>query len=316
MLTHINSKEHPELVEKFKETVRNIFPILCFTPAETEAFIAEFDPEYDDNIYVYKDAQGCLTFCRYTHHGALAWSIQFVIPAVWANRYAMVSGAIAQIRNDFLAAHTALELRMRVDEQMPSHAAYFMGMLPGLGFELAPRVGMRADYALLDELDLPALPPGIAELPFEEARLAEYPELFFQVDSVYHEGYSPEKINHERAMFEDYIPRACESENIRPTWTLLVKDGQLIGASFGGAWDDELSIEEVGILSAYYGQGLGRYLTIRCMQKLRQHYGGEDKYFMLGTFRTYTRALKLYHRLGFTIDKIESYATLANQSTK
>ncbi|MEZ4662572.1 MAG: hypothetical protein R2911_33895 [Caldilineaceae bacterium] len=38
---------------------------------------------------------------------------------------------------------------MRIDEQMPSHAAY-MGLLPGLGFEL--RVGMRADYALLDEL--------------------------------------------------------------------------------------------------------------------------------------------------------------------
>ncbi|MEZ4662571.1 MAG: hypothetical protein R2911_33890 [Caldilineaceae bacterium] len=57
MLTRINNAEHLELVEKFKATVRNIFPILCFTPAETEAFIAEFDPEYDDNNYVYEDAE-------------------------------------------------------------------------------------------------------------------------------------------------------------------------------------------------------------------------------------------------------------------
>lgn len=315
MLTRINNAEHPELVDKFKETVRNIFPILCFTPAETEAFIAKFGPEHDDNNYVYEDAQGRFTFCHYTIHGSLARSIQFIIPAVWTDRYDMVASVLQQIRADFLATNAELELRMRIDEQMPSHSAYYMGMLPGLGFEIAPRVSMRADYSLLHALTLPDLPPGITEASFEEARIMEYPELFFQVDSVYHAGFSPEKIAHERAMFADYIPRACKSDNIRPIWTSLVEDGQLIGASFGGAWDDELSIEEVGILPAYYGQGLGRYLTIRCMQKLRQHYGGENKYFALGTFRTYTRALKLYHRLGFTIDKIESYATLSKNSS-
>ncbi|MEZ4662573.1 MAG: hypothetical protein R2911_33900 [Caldilineaceae bacterium] len=79
-------------------------------------------------------------------------------------------------------------------------------------------------------------------------------------------------------------PRAWV-DNIRPIWTSLVKDGRLIGASFGGM-GYELSIEEVGICPLLWARA-GRYLTIRCMQKLRQHYG-EDKYFALGTFRTYT----------------------------
>jgi len=73
-----------------------------------------------------------------------------------------------------------------------------------------------------------------------------------------------------------------------------------------------MCLEEVALAPEFQGQGLGRYLTIRCVQKLDESYGGPEKSFFWGTDRRWTPALKLYHRLGFTIDQIESYAFLTN----
>ena len=87
----------------------------------------------------------------------------------------------------------------------------------------------------------------------------------------------------------------------------------MIGFAFGGVWNQEISLEEVALLPAYHGRGLGRYLTIRCLQEMDALYGGSDKHFAIGTDRTNVRALKLYHRLGFTMGAVETYATLVNE---
>ena len=38
MLLTINQEQYPDYLQKFKDAVRLLFPILCFTPDETAAF--------------------------------------------------------------------------------------------------------------------------------------------------------------------------------------------------------------------------------------------------------------------------------------
>ena len=47
MLLTINQEQYSDYLQKFKDAVRSLFPILCFTPDETEAFIKAFAPQWD-----------------------------------------------------------------------------------------------------------------------------------------------------------------------------------------------------------------------------------------------------------------------------
>ena len=123
---------------------------------------------------------------------------------------------------------------------------------------------------------------------------------------------SEEEFAKERIWATRYITEMYGLERTRQTWVGIGHQGKLIGFAFGGVWDNELSLEEVVLLPTFHGQGLGRYLVTRFLKKIAKDCGGPDKYFFLGADRTNTKALKLYHRLGFKIDKVESYADLAN----
>ena len=90
---------------------------------------------------------------------------------------------------------------------------------------------------------------------------------------------------------------------------------KIIGSCYGRIWGNEMSIEELAILPEFYGNGLGRFLTIRCMYKLKSHFGESSKYFFIGTNRTYQRALRLYYSLGFKIDQVQTYASFIKNKT-
>jgi ribosomal protein S18 acetylase RimI-like enzyme len=312
MIETINETQHPENPEKFKQAVRAIFPILCFTPEQTEAFIEEFEPKFDGRSSVIQDDKGRLTFCRFYFESPQARYIQYLIPSVWEDRYLLIQDAIEKIRDKFLTDNSEHELRMRINEKPPSHTSYFAGLLPGTGFRLIPRVSMIADQDLVQQLTLPGLPPDIHETPFQEEQLINAIDIFFQAHEVNRQALSEKELMLLRAGDTSYITGIYPLKSTRQTWIGLEHLGQLIGFAFGGVWNQEISLEEVALLPAYHGKGLGRYLSIRCLQAMNSLYDGSNKYFSIGTDRTYIRALKLYHRLGFTIGNIESYASLVN----
>jgi hypothetical protein len=106
--------------QEFEDAVRAVLPILCFTPDEVDAFIGEYAPQSDGRSHVVEDVRGRLTFCRYLVDGAEVF-VDFVIPSVWEDRYALVKGAILQLRDEYLTPGSKRYLRMHVDETVPSH---------------------------------------------------------------------------------------------------------------------------------------------------------------------------------------------------
>jgi GNAT superfamily N-acetyltransferase len=301
----INPEQHADYRQKFKDAVRGLFPILCFTPEQTEAFIQEFEPQlFDDMSRIMVDNRGQPTFCRYFSR----WEIEYIIPSSWEDRYTLVKAALHQLKAEFLAENGRV-LHMIIEEDPPSHAAYYMGYLPELGFELRPRATMIADQDLVSQLQLPELMPDIQETPFQ----ADHLNTATYIDA---RAFGATEQEAERQADGDQIDSRYSLESTRHTWTGLTCEGKLIGFAFGADADNRMMLEEVSLLPEFHGKGLGRYLVIRCLQKLHENFGGPNKQFFLGTDRRWSSALKLYHRLGFTIDKTQSYAILTNTFDK
>ena len=313
MLMEINENQFADHFDEFKSAAQEFLPILCFTQDETEAFIAQFSAMNDHTVCRIEHEDGQVTFYRYftnVHMGGR--SVQYIIPSSWTNRYDLLQEAITEIKADFLQNSASRMLFLRVKEDTPSHNAYFTGLLPAFGFGIQPRISMTAKKDLVAHLELPELGEGIQEIQYEDGLLSDFIELFHNTDAVHESELSTDERASKKTERVQGMTNALGIESGGKTCTGLAYNDKLIGFLFGLVWDDELSIEELGILPEFYGQGLGRYLTIRCMQKLDNHFDGPDKFFAIGTNRTNIRALKLYHRLGFQIDAIESYGTLAN----
>lgn len=312
MIETINQDQHPDYPQKFKEAVRQILPILCFTSEQTEGFIQEFEPKFDGRSSFIRDAEGRLTFCRFYLESPEARYIRYLIPSVWEDRYIMVQNAMAQIKETFLADNSEHELRMKINEKSPSHTSYFAGLLPGLGFRLKPRVTMIAQQELVQQFTLPDLPADVHKRPYQEDQLKATIDIYLRAHEVNGLAPTEEERTHAKAANTRYITDIFPLERTVQTWVGLGHKEKLIGFALGGKWGQEISLEEVALLPEYHGKGLGRYLTIRCLQKMNDLYDGVGEYFGIGTDRTNLLALKLYHRLGFKIDKIESYAGLVN----
>jgi ribosomal protein S18 acetylase RimI-like enzyme len=156
-------------------------------------------------------------------------------------------------------------------------------------------------------LTLPKLTPNIQEMPYQADQLSAATYVDARAFGA------TEQEAEMRADMRETDPRYILESTVQ-TWTGLACEGKLIGFAFGAASHDRMELEEVSLLPEFCGKGLGRYLTVRCLQKMYESYGGPGKYFFLGTDRRWIPALKLYHRLGFTIDRIESYAVLRNNS--
>src|SRR5690348_7812106 len=163
MLQTIRQDQHPNYPQQFKETVRRLFPILCYTPDQIEAFLKEYEPQFDGKSCVVEDRQGRLTFCRYSTQNPGEIYIEYILPSVWEERYPLVKEALLQLKHEFLVVKSERSLRMHIDERLPSHAAYYLGLLPELGFTLTPRVTMIAPQDLVTQLTLPDLMPEVQE---------------------------------------------------------------------------------------------------------------------------------------------------------
>ncbi|MGB3655867.1 MAG: GNAT family N-acetyltransferase [Rivularia sp. (in: cyanobacteria)] len=320
-LKRIEESEYSEHLQQFKKTVYEIFPILCFHPHEVDAFIKNYSEiPYDetvvhnDTLYLIEIENNQTALCRCLINNYGKQSIQYIIPSSWSNRYQIVKTAIEQIKTEFLQVSPADELVMVIHEKVPSHNAYYAGLLPELGFDMEPRLTMTANQNITETLELPQLPKNIHEIPFTKNRLSEFIDLYNKAYAVHYYGFPLLKIEQRREFTRWQLTDVQDKKDAVKSWVGLECDGRIIGSCYGRIWGNEMSIEELAILPDFYGKGLGRFLAIRCMYKLKNHFGEPSKYFFIGTNRTYKRALRLYYSLGFKIDQVQTYASFIKKN--
>ena len=93
MLQIVSQDQHPNYPHEFREAVRQLFPVLCYTPEQIEAFLKEYEPQFDGKSCVVEDGQGRRTYCRFSS-GKREIFVEYIIPSVWEERYPMVKEAL------------------------------------------------------------------------------------------------------------------------------------------------------------------------------------------------------------------------------
>ena len=310
MITAIARDDYAQHWEHFRAVVRDIFPMLSYTPTQTEAFLAHWQTLSDDHSVLLVETDSGQAFAR-----RIGWDIPYLIPSDWGKRYHILREALEEIKADFLRSD-AEKLSHGINDGFLSHTLYYAGMLPMLGFEIhSGEIVFQAPDNVLTRLTLPSLPPGVREVQGESERLAEYGALYADAHAA-HEQKPPEQ-----EKWLDSLADAVQYEDMRNTWIGLERDGRLVASCYGGCrperWGDFLSVEELAVLPEFFGQGLGRYALIRCLQELKRHYGVPGRPFQIGTWRHMgPRPLRLYLGLGFQVIKAETYAALRKPSSR
>ena len=281
-----------------------IFPLLCHTDREIAQFIDFHQKLSRGNFYRLDLTEGpaALVLVSGFQRGVTT-NINYVIPTDWKERYQIIQAAVVAIKTE--AKQQGIdELFTGIVESVPSHNGYYAGMLPLMGFEMAPRVRLVAPFGVLDTLELPQLPDGIEEAGFLPEKLAEVSKVWYQAEIEHYADRSEVEKERMRADNVRDVERWSGSEDRIKTCTTLLLDGRVIGFSVGlvGRSSETLDVLELHVLPAFQGRGLGRYLCIRCMQKLHECFAESGWRFFVGTFRDWLPAVRLYSSLSFRLD--------------
>ena len=285
---------------------RIVLPVLGYTVREVEAFLEE-QTQSQGSRYRVVSGDGRDSFIRTRAMGD-SWNIAYIVPEDWPERYISVRYAVDCLKEQCRKAGP-VSLFMGIRETPPSINAYFAGMLPLLGFEIKARADLSAPLSLGDGLVLTKLPSGIEEIQLTEDRLTEAAEIHWSAFSNLEPAQSAEDGEKERletvSMFEDDFRRDDSK-----TWIALAEGKRIVGICIGRHWPDQkmLAIHELAVAPEYQGRGLGRYLSIRCMEELKKYYGTEGSRYGVGTSRTWFSAYHLYQSLGFEVDEFHLYA--------
>lgn len=296
---------------QLEDTVRRIFPYLGYSQEGMEQFIHMPDDDGDVEGEYYRietePGQGVLVKVRTGDR----WYIPYMVPIDWESRYTAIWAALDCLKKACKERDTG-DMWLHMRNNPPSHQSYYEGLLAMQGFEITPRTFMKAPVDVLDTLELPVLPDDIVEIEVSEDRLKEAAVSHNAAFTIYDKAPTPpEEIQKSvDETYEDFVGWFQNPDAVK-TWVALEHKGNIIAICIGLRWRFDtrnLALHEVAVHPDYHGRRLGRYICIRCMQKLREVFGDSDTRFYLGTTLTQAPAITLYHKLGFTIDKLESYA--------
>lgn len=304
MIREIDPYEFPQYHEELSKAARNILPYLAFSSSETEQFVksTEWHKKKTNMAYRFENPAGQKVFIG--GRGRL----EYIIPSNWDNRYTLIEEALQHLITKICDNDPDAEIHFTINEIVPSHSAYFMALLPKLGFDLHPRIEMKADQNIIHDLQLPTLPHGFEELPYKEKHMDMFANAYKSfAEAADGQGniHSPEerqKRSEKLEPFQEYYCYAESSQELREkTWLGVTYQSQIIGYCFSDIWDSgkRMIVLELAVDPEFWGQKLGRYLTIRNLQKTKQHYSTPQSYFTIGTQRDNVRARTLYHHLGF-----------------
>ena len=302
MIRQITKSEFPVYLQNLETSVRNILPILGFAPDEIDQFINEVVLKQErrkNNItWLFENDAGQKAF--------IGGQIEYIIPSEWNDRYRIIKEAINQLKAQNSEGGRSLRMSIEINEMVPSHSAYFTALLPELGFRTSPHIAFRADKSLVEQLELPELPTGFYEIPFSEENRRLFTKGFMEIGG---NTLSNEQAERRARFLNDYYELI--SENIqKKTWIGISHQNRVIGFCFGDVLNrgKRLVIVEVAVSQDFWGKGLGRFMIIRCMQNLKEHYGQKDAYFAIEARRDNTRACRLYFGMGFEREQLTTRA--------
>jgi len=107
------------------------------------------------------------------------------------------------------------------------------------------------------------------------------------------------------------LVREIQEAAVVESGVTLEQNEQIIGLCYGHVPDTSTAfIDELVVSPSLYGRGLGRYLLVRCAQRLKERGGEECRSCALSTYRTLSRALRLYYQLGFEREVLWTEARL------
>ena len=291
-------------MEQLREAAGGILPLLCYTDDDIAKFIDIHQERTHYCFYRLELPDGLASLVRtsgFDKGGST--QIVYIIPTDWKARYKLVQAVVEAIKTESQRKGVS-EIFTSIVESVPSDNAYYAGMLPLMGFEMAPRVRLVAPFDVLEALDLPQLPDGIEEAGFSEERLSEVADVWYEAEIEHYPDWSEQEKEQKRANCLQDVKQYSQREDKIKTWTTLMHDGRVIGFCVGSVASpsETLDVLALYVAPAFQGRGLGRYLCIRCMQKLHQFYAKPDWRFFVGTFRDWLPAMRLYSNLGFRLD--------------
>jgi ribosomal protein S18 acetylase RimI-like enzyme len=298
---------HEDLVR----VVRDFFLPLGYSEEEIEDFLqsqesTEADPS--DLCRLETSAGGALARIK---RGS-TWDISYLIPTNWDRRYEILRATL----DDIIAqaqVEEAAEIFIRIEENPPSHNAYFAGLLSTHGFTLTPRAALVAPLDTTNRLEMPRLPEPIQEVHVQESDLSEMVEWYSEALLSHRKRpvSDEERRSGDEAMLKGF-GRYLVGENSQ-AWVVLADGSRKVALAIGTASKGgDLTLSQVGVASTHRGLGLGRYVIIRCMQELLDRYGDRGKQFWVRTGRTWNPAYSLYQRLGFRTREFYTYAQWSN----
>ena len=299
--------ESPKHYEALARVVHDLFLPLGYSQEETEGFLQnQMASQADPAELCRLETESGVAFARITRSSA--WEIPYLIPADWDRRYEILEKALTYIVSEARRAEAA-EVSIRIEENPPSHNAYFAGVLPLMGFTLTPRAGLAAPLEALDRLSPSELPDGLEEVAAQESDLGEIVQWYSDALLSHRSRPISDEARRagDRAMLEGFV-RYLHGENSQ-VWVVLADGNRKVAVAIGSCADNgDLTLSQVGVASTHRGMGLGRHIITRCMQELLHRYGDRGKRFWVRTGRTWLPAYRLYQRLGFRTHDFYTYA--------
>ena len=231
----------------------------------------------------------------------------FILPGRWEERYTIVEEALRFI----LAEGVTREVSITIEEGVPSLGAYFLGMLPGLGFELAARIVLATPMsAMLKRVDEAA--DGEGELVVLDAGVLE------EFSAVYGEAFAdyvwpPTWHRHDAASWVEEFSDNLDDELVigrrRFHHVGLRQDGRIVACCEVALGDGTLDIRNVGVLAAHQRRGLGSQLFVEQAAWARRVAGDDDLTVEVYTHRGWGPAMSFYRKLGFKRQRLYTVAT-------
>lgn len=270
----------PSFRGQLHRAVGRSFAGFGFSPEETERFLNANAAPFEDIHYLVKEGEATVAVAM--RCGNL---LEYVIPANWESRYQTVAEAIK------LVALECSTLQIRIRENMPSHAAWYAGILPSIGFEMTPR--MRMEVSALQLPEAAPVAEGYTIVPIR----TEWIEACVAI----HEAALPGS--------GENVRESLEVSDRLASWFIALCQGQPVGSGFGSQHRGRLFVEELAIDEAHRGRGLGKQLLLASVGSLTSSLR-EAKQVILDVDRENEAAVGLYRSLGFSSQDFYTVARL------
>lgn len=237
--------------EEFEQAVRGVLPILCFEPAEIEAFLKAVQAGVVAREV--RDLECSSKRRALVGEGHQKGESAFIIPGDWACSYESIREAIATLQSEANRARIFME----INEGVPSHNSCFAGMLPGLGFTMRPGVVMVAQPESLTQMRPPELPDGFVEVALTAEQCSAAASAWHEAFATLHPEWLPEGRTEDLLLRQQILQNAVKGPS--SGWLLVAHGREIVGVCHGSvSTDGDGVIGELGVVSAHRGLGLGR----------------------------------------------------------